>query len=184
MPRRSVRPTLRRAMEHRPATPSDLGEIMRIVADAQRFLKASGVDQWQDGYPERRDFEDDIRQGACEAFFLDGELAGIITVLPGPEPDYAKIYDGAWRSERPYCVFHRSAVSDKYRGRGVAKEMFSYAENMARELRYGSLRVDTHRDNRAMRGLLEKNGFVSCGVIYIDGSPEAGAPRVAYEKLL
>ena len=171
-------------MEHRPATPADLGGIMDIVADAQRFLKAAGVDQWQDGYPERCDFEDDIAQGACEAFFLDGELAGVLTVLPGPEPDYAHIYEGAWRTEHPYCVFHRSAVSEKYRGRGVAKEMFSYAENMARELRYGSIRVDTHFDNRAMRGLLEKRGYEYCGVIYIDGSPEAGTPRAAYEKIL
>ena len=147
---------------------------MALIADAQRFLKDCGVDQWQEGYPERRDFENDIRQGACEAFFLKGELAGIITVLPGPEPDYAHIFEGAWRTERPYCVFHRSAVPGKYRGRGIAKEMFSYAENKSRELSCGSIRVDTHRDNRAMRSLLEKRGYLYCGVIYLDGDPNAG----------
>jgi hypothetical protein len=35
-----------------------------------------------------------------------------------------------------------------------------------------------------MRGLLEKRGYEYCGVIYIDGSPEAGTPRAAYEKIL
>ncbi|MGI5979012.1 MAG: GNAT family N-acetyltransferase [Oscillospiraceae bacterium] len=171
-------------MEHRAATLAELDSIMELAEDARRFLRASGVDQWQDDYPASGDFEADIAQGKCEAFFMDGELAGIITVLPGPESDYANIYDGAWRSERPYCSLHRVIVSEKYRGKGVGTEMFSYAENIARALSCGSLRVDTHRDNRAMRGLIEKSGFIYCGVIYLDGDPDNGIERVAYEKLL
>ena len=40
-------------MEHRLAERSDVDRIMEIISDAQRFLKDSGVDQWQNGYPTR-----------------------------------------------------------------------------------------------------------------------------------
>ena len=42
-----------------------------------------------------------------------------------------------------------------------------------------SLRADTHEDNKIMQHLLEKNGFVRCGIIHV----EDGTPRVAYQKL-
>jgi len=42
----------------------------------------------------------------------------------------------------------------------------------------GNLRIDTHRDNRPMRALLAKLGFVYCGVIYV----EDGTPRLAYYR--
>ena len=157
---------------------------MALITDARQFLNFSGVDQWQDDYPARQDFEEDIRQGACEVFFLDGALVGLISVLPGPEPDYAEIFDGAWLSELPYCSLHRSAVSHDYRGKGIAMQMFSFAENYVRKQGYRSIRVDTHRDNRAMRGLLDKRGFTYCGTVYLDRLPRVGYERVAYEKLL
>ena len=47
------------------------------------------------------------------------------------------------------------------------------------ELGYSSIKIDTHKENFVMRGLLEKNGFEYCGIILL----EDGAERVAYEKL-
>ena len=67
---------------------------------------------------------------------------------------------------------------------GIAGQMLSFAENMALEHGYKSIRGDTHRDNKAMRGLLEKRGFVPCGTIYLNGIMDAKNERVCYEKLL
>ena len=55
---------------------------------------------------------------------------------------------------------------------GIADIAFALAKQ-----RYAHLRVDTHATNRAMRHLLDKEGFVYCGIIYM---PD-GSPRVAYE---
>ncbi len=172
-------------MEHRLAASSDLDRIMQIVADAQRFLKENGVDQWQNGYPTREIFEADIIKGCCHAFTLEGKLAGVISVFFEKEASYKRVYDGSWLTgDAPYAMFHRAAVDSNYRGMGIASEMLSYAENIARERGFTSMRGDTHRDNKAMRSLLEKRGFVHCGTIFIDSGEEALGERVCYEKLL
>ena len=41
------------------------------------------------------------------------------------------------------------------------------------------LRIDTHEDNKVMQHVLEKYGFVRCGIVYV---PD-GSPRIAYELL-
>ena len=40
------------------------------------------------------------------------------------------------------------------------------------------MKIDTHRENRVMQKLLEKNGFTYCGIIYA----EDGSRRMAYQK--
>ncbi len=42
----------------------------------------------------------------------------------------------------------------------------------------GNLKIDTHRDNKIMQHLLEKNGFKYCGIINTDD----GTERMAYQK--
>lgn len=172
-------------MEHRLAIVSDVDRIMEIIADAQRFLKDSGVDQWQNGYPTHEIYETDIEKGCCHVFTVEGKLAGVISVFFESEECYELVYDGKWLTgDAPYALFHRAAVSNDYRGMGIAGQMLSYAENMATQRGFKSLRGDTHRDNKTMRGLLEKHGFVHCGTIYINGGMDAQNERVCYEKLL
>lgn len=172
-------------MEHRLAEFSDIDRIMEIIADAQSFMKMSGVNQWQNGYPTRDAFESDIQKGSCHVFLVDGKVAGVISVFYEKEESYAYIEDGAWLTKNsPYSVFHRAAVGKDYRGMGIASQMLSYSENITIENHLNSIRGDTHRDNKAMRGLLEKRGFVHCGTIYLDSVHSPENERVCYEKLL
>jgi GNAT superfamily N-acetyltransferase len=170
---------------YRLAQPADLDRIMQIVADAQRFMAESGLDQWQDGYPQRELFVQDIEQGACYVCEADGLVAGMISLFFAPEEDYAVIEDGKWLlGDIPYAVFHRVAVGADCRGGGIASRLISHCEILAREKGFKSLRGDTHRDNKAMRGMLEKNGFVHCGTIYLGWVRSAPTARVCYEKPL
>ena len=101
------------------------------------------------------------------------------------EASYELVYDGKWLTgDASYAVFHRAAVGNDYRGMGIARQMLSCAEKLALESGFNSLRGDTHHDNKAMRKLLEKRGFVPCGTIYINGGMDAQNKRVCYEKLL
>ena len=43
-----------------------------------------------------------------------------------------------------------------------------------------SIRIDTHRDNIPMQKMLNKNGFIYCGIIYLLDGKE----RFAFEKPL
>ena len=99
------------------------------------------------------------------------------------EPTYDKIYDGHWLTgddSRDYIAIHRVAIAVASRGSGASAFMMQYAAELARGIGRKSVRIDTHEGNVVMRRMLEKNGFVYCGVIYLD----SGAARVAYEKII
>ena len=70
------------------------------------------------------------------------------------------------------------------RGQGVAGRLFASVCDLAASRGVGSVRVDTHPDNRAMRAALEKAGFTACGELLLDRCEEAGDPRVGYERVL
>lgn len=170
-------------MELRRAVAGDAAEIMPVIEDAKKYLAANGVDQWQDGFPERRDIEEDIATGNAFVFCENGSVEAFVLFGEGPEPAYGGIYDGHWLTEGDnYGVIHRTAVSARRRGRGISDAMFGLCERLSRERGFGSLRLDTHEDNRVMRHIAEKNGFTYCGKMYL--GPGELLPRIGYEKLL
>ncbi|MDR1130934.1 MAG: GNAT family N-acetyltransferase [Oscillospiraceae bacterium] len=172
-------------MEFRPAELTDLGRIMEIVGDAQRFLRESGVDQWQDGYPARTLLAEDIEKRACHVCALAGRAAGLVSLFFQHEDCYDYVENGKWLTGNArYAAFHRIAVHSEYRRKGIASHLMSYLENLTKERGFSSLRGDTHRDNRVMRGMLEKHGFVPCGIIYLDEPRGLHNARVCYEKRL
>lgn len=164
----------------RKATLNDISAMMEIVAEAQARLKSSGVDQWQDGYPNRTVLCNDIEKGNCHVLEENGRLIAFMTAICSKEPTYAEIYDGEWLTDNPYCVIHRMAVAESEVRKGIARSAYRLAEELARKAGMKSMRVDTHRDNKVMRHIIESEGYVYCGWIYL----ASGATRLAYEKIL
>lgn len=165
----------------RSAEMRDLNIINTLIAHARAAIAELGIDQWQDGYPEPELIESDIRRGIGRVFESDGAVAAYMVPLCEPEPIYAQI-DGTWLCEGDaYLTVHRMAIDDAFRGKGLSKTMIAWAEEEARSRGMESVRVDTHRGNIRMRGLLEKCGYAYCGEVTYDVT--AGDPiRVAYEK--
>lgn len=165
----------------RHAQPSDTERIMLIIADAQRFLRDCDVDQWQDGYPTTEIICSDIEQGySYVATTESDEVVAVATISFDGESTYDTIRNGAWTNDEPYAVIHRLAVSDMVRGQGLAKAMFSFAEELCKQRAIRNIRVDTHADNRVMQQLLERLGYDKCGEITLT----SGASRLAYIKTL
>ncbi len=166
----------------RRAAEADMPELMRLVREAQAFMRGLGIDQWQDGYPEPETLMEDIRVGRLYVLAEGNAVRAMAALLLTEEPVYASI-DGAWRTPdgAKYLTLHRMATDDAARGREVAARMLAEAERIARENDCASVRADTHPGNVAMRRFLQKHGFEYCGVVYYDikgGTPD----RVAYEK--
>jgi GNAT superfamily N-acetyltransferase len=174
-------------MQIRPTTQNDLDAVMSIVEEARRTIAALGINQWQNGSPNRAMIEEDISLGQGRAVTLNGEIVGTFALIFDGEPTYDIIEEGAWSlpdrtetGESSYLAIHRVAISVASRGTGVSTAIIRYAETTARACGRASLRIDTHEGNVVMRRMLEKHGFVHRGVIHL----ENGDPRVAYEKLL
>lgn len=153
----------------------DLKKVMEITRACQEGLRRAGVDQWQDGYPESYDFEKDIDEDSL--YVVDeGEVLAFAAILKGEDKSFNTLDN--WEEDL-YLTIHRIAVDPGLRGRGLAREIFAFAAAKAKDQGLGGLRVDTHRDNKAMRSLVDSLGFVYRGLIN-SGRKE----RLAYELVL
>lgn len=163
-------------MNIRPSQPDDIPVLMSIFHEAQRTIAALGIDQWQNGYPSEHVVCEDIALGRSYVVEQQGTICGTF-VLAEAEPTYDQIFEGQWQGD-DYVAIHRVAVPVACRGTGVSDAIMGYAESYAKSLSRSTLRIDTHCGNLPMRRMLQKQGFVYRGVIYLAD----GALRIAYEK--
>ena len=166
----------------RPTCEGDLPEVMRIIADAQADFRARGIDQWQNGYPNEQSIRGDIERGESYVVTRGEQIVATAMITFAPDPNYAVIYDGEWLLAAPksYATIHRISVDLAERGQGIAEWIVGQTERMCRKRGADSLRIDTHRDNRSMQRVAEKNGMTLCGIIHLAD----GAERLAYEKIM
>ncbi len=156
---------------------------MPIFDEARATIATLGIDQWQNGYPNREVIYADIERSQSYCVCPDGEIIGTFALIDDGEPTYNEIFDGKWITGDDrgcYFAIHRVAISVKSRGKGISTAIIDYCADVARKADKKSLRIDTHRGNIVMRKMLEKHGFSHCGTIYL----ESGDERVAYEKIL
>ena len=178
------RKKLTEPLSFRPATPADMGDILRIVGDARASLKKYRVDQWQGPYPDEKAFLFDMDRGECFVLLHGQEIAGFFTLSTREEKCYEAITDGKWTAGLPYCVLHRAAVAAEYRGGGMSAYMMKCVEEQARRFGRRSVRVDTHKKNKAMQRLLRDNGYRYRGNVQVVVEPGHDSARQAFEKLL
>ena len=161
-------------MTIRTATEADLPAIMKVLEAGRSIMLASGnLHQWPEGYPTREMVLGDIGPGYGKVMEEDGRIVAYFACIPSPDPTYAVIEGGQWLDdEKTYYVIHRIASYPEVHG--VFQTLMDYLEGIT-----DNVRIDTHKDNKIMQGLLAKYGFTYCGIIYI----ASGAPRLAYQRI-
>lgn len=159
-----------------PAQENDLGAAMDIINSAKKLLRDSGVDQWQNGYPDEACILQDIRAGKGYFIEKNGEKLGYLCVDYDGEPAYEHL-KGSWGTPEPYVVVHRMAFAPAARGKGLTDAVFPIVEEMSRARGVHSFRVDTDEDNKRIKHILSKNGFTYRGTIWFDNSV-----KIAYDK--
>lgn len=160
-------------MEIRKSTKNDLREIMEIYEIGRAFMRSTGnMSQWSGGYPSEELVCKDIASGDSYVAEENGEIEAVFVFRMGEDPTYRVIEDGAWKNDAPYGVLHRIASRGRVRGIGSKCIQWCFAQCK-------NLRGDTHEDNHVMQHVMEKNGFLKCGRIYV----EDGSPRIAYQKI-
>ncbi len=171
-------------MEHyiTKTTKKDIDRVMVILGEARQSIGKLGIDQWQYGYPSRDIIKDDVDRGFSYVVReeADGEIFATFCLKEDKEPTYDKIYEGEWLTNEDSFALHRIAICNAKRGKGMASSIIEFIVQKCRDNKIHSLKVDTHKGNIPMRKMLEKHGFVCCGIIHL----ATGEERVAYEKLI
>ena len=156
------------------ATLSNLDEILNIYNEARIFMKNTGnPDQWKDNKPDENTLINDIKNKNLYIILDDDIIVASFALIEGIEKTYINIYDGAWLSNDKYITIHR--VAKKITAKNIMDSIVKFAET--KKL---NLRIDTHIDNKIMQHLILKNGFVKCGIIYLEDK----SLRIAYEKII
>lgn len=165
-------------LSYKKANEADVESIWKALQEGISRRKNDGSNQWQDGYPNIKTVEDDIKKGFGYIWKENEILVGYAAVIFEIEPAYSNIV-GNWLSDNPYVVIHRVVVSKDFIGRGVSKIIFEDIEKIAISNKIFSIKVDTNFDNLAMLKIVEKLNYTYCGEVHFRGSPRKG-----FEKLL
>jgi len=160
-------------MQIRKTGMADVETVLAIYHTAQNYMREAGnAAQWGTAYPDRMQLEADMRNG-CSYVGTDaeGRVRMTFAFLTGEDPTYRRIEQGAWLNAEPYGVIHRIASDGTVQG--VFAECLRYCLKQT-----GNIRIDTHKNNRKMRYLLQKYGFTECGIIFTHD----GTQRIAYQR--
>ena len=158
------------------ATMQDHPIACTFLSQARAYQRAQGFVQWTDNNPNEQTLAADIAAGKgyllCQA---DTPIGYVYIDLTG-EPVYRHLTEGAWGTDAPYAAVHRVAFGESARGKGASRPLFACIKALAAEHGLGVIRIDTHRDNKLMQHVLEREGFVYRGVVHY-----GTAERIAYE---
>lgn len=153
------------------AVSEDLPEILEIYKSARHRMKEAGnPTQWGESYPRLELLEQDILEKRLYVLHNEKEIYGVFYFLIGEDDTYLEI-QGSFMSDEEYGVIHRIAGKEGYKG--IFSECLRFCEE-----KISHLRIDTHRDNKKMQGVLTKHGFQYRGIIFV----EDGSERLAFEK--
>ncbi|MCI2228066.1 GNAT family N-acetyltransferase [Polaribacter sp. MSW13] len=164
------------------STTKNIPAIMEIINDAKHLLASLNIDQWQNGYPNAAQIEQDVQNGESYVVVNDkNQVMATSMFTTNPEPTYLFI-DGNWLVDehKVYGVIHRMAIKKEFRKLGLATFLFDAFHQQLKNKNIKSLKIDTHEDNLGMQSLIKKLGYQYCGIIYTD----YGAKRLAFEKII
>lgn len=160
----------------------DISSIIQIIDDAKTYLASLNIDQWQNGYPNAEQVENDIKKDESYVILNDeNQVMATSMFTTNKEPTY-KIIDGNWiiDESKKYGVIHRMAIKKEFRKLGLATILFDEFHQQLKNKNIQSLKIDTHEDNLGMQALIKKLGYKYCGIIYTGYD----AKRLAFEKVI
>ena len=133
---------------------------MDLVRDCIAHMRAQGIDQWDEVYPDPATLARDIDEGSMSVAIGADGIVGMIVLDDRLDPGWAPV---AWTlTGRPGAV-HRLMVAPRWEGRGLAAALLRSVEDSARSRGFACLRLDVFRGNpRAVR-LYELAGYRHAG---------------------
>jgi ribosomal protein S18 acetylase RimI-like enzyme len=151
------------AVTIRLAEESDVDAVMQLVARCIAGMRAAGIEQWDDIYPDRETLLADARAKTLYVASDGLSLVGVLVLNDYQNPEYA---DVPWTlAAARVAVVHRLMIDPRLQRRGIARELMRFAEGLALELGFDVVRLDAFSANpRALR-LYEALGYRDAGAV-------------------
>ena len=164
----------------RKAIQADLDAVMQIIKSCTEDMISKKIYQWNDKYPNRETFFNDIENEDLLLLVEGNQLLGCVSVTNKMDDFYSTIDWIATTQKNIYV--HRLAIHPKYQGLGYAKRIMKYIENDAIENNCDSIRLDTFSMNKKNNNFYSNIGYEKLGQIYF--RDQSDMPFNCYEKCL
>lgn len=148
-------------VKYRKAVPNDIEEICRIVHNAVDVMERDNIFQWDDLYPAKGDFQEDIEKSQLYVGLMNGQIAVMYTL----NQEYEKEYEnGEWKyKDRPFYIVHRLCVNPDFQNKGIAKSTLLHIERQLREIDIHVIRLDVFSNNPFALKLYDSLGYSKVG---------------------
>lgn len=148
-------------MVYRLAKKSDIDDVVKLVKAAIVQMEADGIYQWDDIYPAKEDFINDIEKKSLYLAIDSKKLAAIYVISAESDEAYK---NAAWENnDESAYILHRFCVSPNYQNKGIGKEALAHIETQIYEMGYKSIRLDVFTENPYAQKLYRKSGYIVRG---------------------
>lgn len=156
---------------------SQIEQILAITKACGEKMQAEGIFQWNETYPNSEAFRKDIERGELYVFISEKVIVGCIVISTKMDEEY-KTVEWLTQTSKHYYI-HRLAVHPNYQGKGIARNMMDFAENLGVKNNIASVRLDTFSQNFRNQKFYEARGYKRLGNIYFPKQSEF--PFYCYE---
>ena len=148
-------------LKYRKAIPSDMEEICNLVHNAVEVMEQHHIFQWDELYPTKEDFQEDIDKGQLYVGLADGQIAVVYTLNQECDKEYE---NGKWKyKEESFYVVHRLCVNPIFQNKGIARTTLLYIEKQLIEKGIHVIRLDAFSDNPFAIRLYDSLGYSKVG---------------------
>lgn len=163
---------------------SQIEEILRVTNACGEKMNAEGIYQWNETYPNAEVFQNDIKRGELYVYISDATplesqeiILGCIVISTKMDEEYKTVKWHTETSDQYYI--HRLAVHPNSQGKGIARSLMDFAENLALQNNKTSIRLDTFSKNIRNQKFYKARGYIRLGNIYFPNQSES--PFYCYE---
>ena len=162
------------------ATQNELDRVKEIAEACAKNMIENNIFQWNDKYPSREIFKDDIKNKSLYVSKIDQEVVGCIMLSSFKDYVYKSVN---WITPDEYNLYiHRLAVHPIFQKKGIARKMMDFAEDFAKSNNYISVRLDTFSQNPRNNKFYKSRGYNKLDDVYFPRQSEF--PFHCYEKLV
>lgn len=151
-------------LSFRKATSADFDAVLTVYKDGVRSMLESGINQWDDTYPNAEIINNDISKEELYVCLCDGVICAAYVLNCQVDEDYAT---GNWQyPDSNWIAMHRLCVSPLYHRKGIASACMRNIEETALVLGYDAIHLDTFSGNPKAFSLYKKLGYHEVGDMF------------------
>ena len=148
----------------RKAQLDEIDELMAITQACANDMISNGIFQWNEHYPNREAFVEDVENGELFVLSKEDSIVGCIVISYIKDKEYD---DVKWLTPDAENIYiHRLAIHPAFQGQGLARRMMDFAEDFAKEAKATSVRLDTFSQNKRNQRFYEARGYTRLGDVY------------------